>query len=171
MPLPSVRQLELCKPMQALVLQFLLQRLHALPGFQRGGAGHGTAQGLQAGGEGLGGRRVGLLHKAVSQQAGTPAPELSLDHGGLWVTFHFPPAVAGAPEEMSAETTQNTTQNTTQKILAILRAQPQASRKDIAAQIGDLTADGVKYQLAKLKAKGWIRRVGPDRGGRWEVLV
>jgi ATP-dependent DNA helicase RecG len=33
------------------------------------------------------------------QQAGTPAPELSLDHGGLWVTFHFPPAVAQVSEE------------------------------------------------------------------------
>ena len=105
-----------------------------------------------------------LAHIAVQR---APAPELSLDHGGLWVTFHFPPAVAGAPEEALGETTQNTTQ----KILAILRAQPQASRKDIAAQIGDLTEDGVKYQLAKLKAKGWIRRVGADRGGRWEVLV
>jgi ATP-dependent DNA helicase RecG len=54
--------------------------------------------------------------------------------------------------------------------LAVLRAQPQASRKDIAAQMGDLTEDGVKYQLAKLKAKGWIRRIGSDRGGYWEVL-
>ena len=105
-----------------------------------------------------------LAHIAVQQ---APAPELSLDHGGLWVTFHFPPAVVGAPEEALGETTQNTTQ----KILAILRAQPQASRKDIAAQIGDLTEDGVKYQLAKLKAKGWVRRMGADRGGRWEVLV
>lgn len=112
---------------------------------------------------------IPTLALIAMQQA--PAPELSLDHGGLWVTFHFPPAVVGAPEEALGETTQNTTQNTTQKILAILRAQPQASRKDIAAQIGDLTEDGVKYQLAKLKAKGWIRRVGPDRGGRWEVLV
>lgn len=69
MPPPSVRQLELCKPMQVLVLQLLLQRLHALPGFQRGGAGHGTAQGLRAGREGFGGRREGFLHKAVSQQS------------------------------------------------------------------------------------------------------
>ena len=25
-------------------------------------------------------------------------------------------------------------------------------------------------QLAKLKAEGQIRRIGPDRGGSWEVL-
>ena len=85
------------------------------------------------------------------------------------MTFHFPPAPAVAEEKASAETTQKATQKTAQKILAILRMQPSASRKEIAAQIGDLIEDGVKYQLAKLKAQGLIRRVGPDRGGWWEV--
>jgi ATP-dependent DNA helicase RecG len=36
--------------------------------------------------------------------------------------------------------------------------------------LGDITENGVKYQLAKLKKRGLIRRIGPDKGGRWEIL-
>ena len=65
--------------------------------------------------------------------------------------------------------TQKTTQKTTQKILDLLRIQPFASRKEIAAQLDDISEDGVKYHLAKLKAEGLIQRIGPHRGGRWEI--
>lgn len=119
------------------------------------------------------GRGMERIQRACLQ-AGVPAPQLSLDHGGLWLTFHFPPAAGGAAAKTPVETTQIaaqiTTQITSQKVLEILRAQPFANRKEIAAQIGHLTEHGVKYQLAKLKSKGLIRRVGPDHGGRWEVL-
>mgnify|MGYP002626564406 CR=1 FL=1 len=33
-----------------------------------------------------------------------------------------------------------------------------------------LSTDGVKWNLNKLKESGKIRRIGPDRGGRWEVI-
>ncbi len=32
-----------------------------------------------------------------------------------------------------------------------------------------LCPDGVKWNLDKLKKSGKIRRVGPDRGGHWEI--
>jgi ATP-dependent DNA helicase RecG len=34
----------------------------------------------------------------------------------------------------------------------------------------DITEDGVKYHLDKLKDAGRIRRIGPDRGGYWGIL-
>ena len=75
----------------------------------------------------------------------------------------------------SGETTQKTTQKATQKpaperILDILREDPTANRRTIAASQGDMTEDGVKYHLGKLKDEGRIRRVGPDRGGRWQLV-
>ena len=33
-----------------------------------------------------------------------------------------------------------------------------------------LSQDGVKWNLDKLKKSGKIRRVGPERGGHWEVV-
>ncbi len=34
----------------------------------------------------------------------------------------------------------------------------------------DISADTVKEYINKLRKKGIVRRVGPDRGGYWEVL-
>ncbi len=53
-------------------------------------------------------------------------------------------------------------------MLAILTEEPTASRDRIADLLGDITADGAKYQLARLKRLGRIRRIGPDKGGHWE---
>ena len=62
-----------------------------------------------------------------------------------------------------------TTQKTTQKILDILKEHPQAGRKEIAEILGDITEDGVKYHIDKLKKEGILNRIGPDKGGYWEI--
>jgi ATP-dependent DNA helicase RecG len=33
-----------------------------------------------------------------------------------------------------------------------------------------MTEDRVKWNLNKLKTQGQIRRVGPDKGGYWEII-
>lgn len=65
--------------------------------------------------------------------------------------------------------TQKTTQKTTQKILGILRENPKASRTELAKQLG-VTADSIKWHLKTLKENSKIRRIGPDKGGHWEVV-
>jgi ATP-dependent DNA helicase RecG len=40
---------------------------------------------------------------------------------------------------------------------------------ELANAVG-LTRDGIKYHINKLKRDGAIRRVGPARGGHWEIL-
>jgi ATP-dependent DNA helicase RecG len=81
------------------------------------------------------------------------------------VVFAF---ASAAPNERKA--TQETTQETTQeKILALLRAQPSLTRREMAGRIG-ISADGIKYHLDKLKAAGRISHAGPTKAGHWEVL-
>jgi ATP-dependent DNA helicase RecG len=63
-----------------------------------------------------------------------------------------------------------TTQKTTRKILELIREKPEISRKEIVEALSSITDAGVKYQLAKMKRKGIIKRIGPDKGGYWEVL-
>lgn len=46
---------------------------------------------------------------------------------------------------------------------------PSVTRTELAAATG-LSTDGVKWNLDKLKKSGKIRRIGPDRGGHWEVM-
>ena len=61
-------------------------------------------------------------------------------------------------------------QKTSDCIVAFLRENPEASRRDIVAALENTTEGSVRYQLDKLKASGRLRRVGPDRGGHWMVV-
>jgi ATP-dependent DNA helicase RecG len=54
-------------------------------------------------------------------------------------------------------------------ILEIIRQDPKVTQAGLAAGTG-LTRRGVEWNLKNLKASGRIRRVGPDKGGHWEVL-
>ncbi len=56
------------------------------------------------------------------------------------------------------------------RILAFLRENPSASRREITGALAGVTEGSVRYRLDKLKEVGRLRRVGPDRGGRWEVI-
>jgi len=33
-----------------------------------------------------------------------------------------------------------------------------------------ISEDGIKFNLSKLKKENKIRRVGPDKGGHWEII-
>ena len=65
--------------------------------------------------------------------------------------------------------TQKSTQKSTQKILAAIIENPEISMQKIANLIG-LSAVTVKKHLKKMKAKGTICHIGPDKGGHWEVI-
>ena len=38
------------------------------------------------------------------------------------------------------------------------------------ADVCGITEDGVYWNIKKLKEQGLIRRIGPDKGGYWEVV-
>ena len=56
------------------------------------------------------------------------------------------------------------------RIVAFLRENPSASRREITGALAGVTEGSVRYRIDKLKEVGKLRRVGPDRGGRWEVV-
>ncbi len=62
-----------------------------------------------------------------------------------------------------------TTQKTTQKIIEAITRKSDITQKELAAAIG-ITEDGVKYHITRLRKKGIIKRIGPDKGGHWEVV-
>jgi len=114
---------------------------------------------------------------------GNPCPEWK-DRNGEFATEYRPRAKEG--EENTTQTTTQTTQTTTQtatrttagrrgptsvqrRILEYLKENPTASRRMVAEQLGDITPDGVKYHLARMQERGWVRRVGGDNTGEWVV--
>ena len=65
---------------------------------------------------------------------------------------------------------QDADQETVQeRILDLIRTDPSISGR-AAAEIIGLSEDGVKYHLGRLREAGRLRRTGPKRGGRWEVI-
>lgn len=59
--------------------------------------------------------------------------------------------------------------STADRIVSLIKENPRHSAKSLAKEIG-ISAKGVEKQLAKLKSNGIIRRIGPDKGGLWEVM-
>jgi len=59
-------------------------------------------------------------------------------------------------------------EKSSEKILSLLKSDPKLAAGDIAKMIG-ITQRAVEKQIAKLREEGRIRRIGPDKGGRWEV--
>ena len=54
------------------------------------------------------------------------------------------------------------------KILEVLKNKPQISRKELAEEMG-INTSAIQKHLMKLKEAGYIKRIGPDFGGHWEV--
>ena len=54
------------------------------------------------------------------------------------------------------------------RILNLLSENPQMSISDIAKSVG-ISATAVEKNIAKLKKKGLLERIGPARGGYWSV--
>ena len=59
--------------------------------------------------------------------------------------------------------------NTVEKILSAVENNPKITQNQLS-EITGLTRRGVEWQLKQLKEKGLINRVGPDKGGHWEIV-
>ena len=57
-----------------------------------------------------------------------------------------------------------------QKIIELMQSDPAITIADLASTIG-VTDRAIKKQIETLKAQGRIRRIGPDKGGHWEVTL
>lgn len=66
-------------------------------------------------------------------------------------------------------TTKKTTKKTAKKIMDIMKSMPDVTLAELANATG-LSVDGVRWNIRKLKDANLVRRVGPDKGGHWEVV-
>lgn len=82
---------------------------------------------------------------------------------------HITNDIAAFRESIGEPQTDTVKLRTSDRIIALLSENPRHSARSLAESIG-ISAKGVEKQLAKLKLQGVIRRVGPDKGGSWEVV-
>jgi hypothetical protein len=73
------------------------------------------------------------------------------------------------PPNHAAESSGESSGETGARILLLLAQSPTLTAPELAQRLG-LSTRAVEKQLAKLKAQNRLRRVGPHKGGHWEVL-
>ena len=66
-------------------------------------------------------------------------------------------------------TNQTTTQKSDQKIIMAIKENPKITRAELQ-NITGLSESGVKKILRQLQQKGLLSRIGPDKGGHWEII-
>ena len=60
-------------------------------------------------------------------------------------------------------------QDVVQSILSAIRHNPKVSAAEIAMKVG-LSSRAIEKRIKTMRENGIIRRVGPDRGGYWEII-
>jgi ATP-dependent DNA helicase RecG len=78
-------------------------------------------------------------------------------------------AVAKGAQKTVEKTVVKSVEKTVEIIFGLIKTSPQITQKEIMDKTG-LTRRGVEWNLKKLRDEGRIRRVGPDKGGHWEVI-
>jgi ATP-dependent DNA helicase RecG len=64
---------------------------------------------------------------------------------------------------------KKTVEETVENILILFKDNPSITQKQLADKTG-LSRRGIEWNLSRLKSDGRIKRIGPDKGGQWEVL-
>ena len=101
---------------------------------------------------------------AECERHGITPPVFEERQGFAIVTFRapiVPMAEAGAAQAI--------VQKTSEKILAIVTLHPEVTIAELAERIG-VAARSIERNLKNLHLQGRLKRVGPDRGGHWEVV-
>ena len=89
---------------------------------------------------------------------------------GFVVSFYRPKWEEGEGlEKGDLKTSLKTSLKTNLKILGLIRQNTNITAEELMQATG-LSLAGVKYNLTKLKKENMLKRIGPDKGGHWEVL-
>ena len=72
--------------------------------------------------------------------------------------------------DTQAGTTEKSSQETSQKIIVLVKENANISTQEMAERIG-IDRRNVTRAIHKLREAGIIHRVGPDKGGHWEIIT
>jgi ATP-dependent DNA helicase RecG len=111
------------------------------------------------------GTGINRIKQAVAENERSSV-EFSFD-SGFSVIFRRLSDISSESKEV--EGLEITVGKTVGKILEAIRDNPSITREELS-QVTDLSIRGVEWNLARLKKEGKIIRIGPDKGGHWEII-
>ena len=112
--------------------------------------------------------------------AGLPKPDIHHDDLFFFISFQRPfadtqqsPSLEkGSDKKPDGQLRKNLIRDLekgSEKIFNAIKNYPQISARELSVILG-ISTRAVEKRLAQLKKTGILRRVGPDRGGHWEIV-
>ena len=74
----------------------------------------------------------------------------------------------GSNKTVETKIREKVREKTREKILRLIRENPEITTAEIAEQ-SRVTSKAIEWNIKKLKKEGIIKRIGPDKGGHWEI--
>lgn len=93
----------------------------------------------------------------------------STAHANSSVFIEFMLRMIREAVQEAASASEKKTEKTSEKILRLIGENPKVTIAELGRLTG-LTTRSVERNLQSLQAQGLVRRVGPDKGGHWEVV-
>ncbi|MDZ7611986.1 MAG: helix-turn-helix domain-containing protein [Candidatus Moranbacteria bacterium] len=104
-----------------------------------------------------------LRMKKAMKDYGLHRPNMEIDENWFSIIFKR------STQNMREKSSEKSSDKSSEKILRLLREDGTLSASFIAKEIG-ISPRAVEKNLAKLKNEGIIKRVGPNKGGHWEII-
>lgn len=76
---------------------------------------------------------------------------------------------SGKVRERFGKRVKESSGKTENQIFTLLADNPEITIPELAKALG-LTTRAIEKQIAKLRKKGRLHRIGPARGGRWQII-
>ena len=117
---------------------------------------------------------IGKIVRAMREN-GSPDPEFFNPETRSFMTVILPiheafkADIADSTEKTVVKTGMKTGMKTVDAIISLIRENPSITHDELSEQLGRARSTIIE-QISKLKALGRLRRVGPDKGGHWEVV-
>ena len=58
-----------------------------------------------------------------------------------------------------------------EEIIKCLQMNPYATVREVQMKLKSMTIDGIQYHINRLKSMGLLKRIGPDKGGYWQIIL
>jgi len=109
----------------------------------------------------------------ICKQENAPLPKVEYTGTHFYITFRQSKEYLGMAEseKVVRKGGQKRWSELTQKqqiILGVLKSNPKVSRKKLTEDL-NINQSAVQKHIKKLKEEGILKRIGPDKGGYWEI--
>ena len=120
------------------------------------------------------GTGINRIKKAL-KEANCPEPQFEYD---TFFTLGFPRSISLVLPEKSVgenvgkttqQTREKTSEKTSEKIIKLLKTRENYTISELSKKVG-VTTRSIERNLSNLQTSGKIKRIGPDKGGHWEVI-